>query len=156
MLFFCLSGVRIPNVAARFSKYDFWILRIFLDRYSNKKSEKYFFQKYFFDTFPTQNFENQRAPPQSLTLIHISFQELSINFITDFNTWIKIPINLILFVTLFIVVIHHSTLGMLNIFEDYVQLEKKKKLFSILLKTISFLIIFISIFSVWHIYSEII
>ena len=88
--------------------------------------------------------------------IIFSFQELSINFITDFNTWIKIPINLILFITLFIVVIHHSTLGMLNIFEDYVQLEKKKKLFSILLKTISFLIIFISIFSVCHIYSEII
>ena len=88
--------------------------------------------------------------------IIFSFQDLSINFITDFNTWIKIPINLILFITLFIVVIHHSTLGMLNIFEDYVQLEKKKKLFSILLKTISFLIIFISIFSVCHIYSEII
>ena len=88
--------------------------------------------------------------------IIFSFQDLSINFFTDFNTWIKIPINLILFITLFIVVIHHSTLGMLNIFEDYVQLEKKKKLFSILLKTISFLIIFISIFSVCHIYSEII
>ena len=88
--------------------------------------------------------------------IIFSFQKLSINFITDFNTWIKIPINLILFITLFIVVIHHSTLGMLNIFEDYVQSQKRKNFFSILLKTISFLIIFISIFSVWHIYSEII
>ena len=88
--------------------------------------------------------------------IFFSFQKLSINLITDFNTWIKIPINLILFITLFIVVIHHSTLGMLNIFEDYVQSQKRKKFFSILLKTISFLIIFISIFSVWHIYSEII
>ena len=64
--------------------------------------------------------------------IIFSFQELSINFITDFNTWIKIPINLILFITLFIVVIHHSTLGMLNIFEDYVQSQKRKKKFSIL------------------------
>ena len=88
--------------------------------------------------------------------IFFSFQKLSINLITDFNTWIKIPINLILFITLFIVVIHHSTLGMLNIFEDYVQSQKRKKFFSILLKIISFLIIFISIFSVWHIYSEII
>ncbi len=88
--------------------------------------------------------------------IIFSIQKLSINFTTDFNTWIKIPINLILFITLFIVVIHHSTLGMLNIFEDYVQSQKRKIFFSILLKTISFLIIFISIFSVWHIYSEII
>ena len=88
--------------------------------------------------------------------IFFSFQDLSINLITDFNTWIKIPINLIFFITLFIVVIHHSTLGMLNIFEDYVQSQKRKNFFSILLKTISFLIIFISIFSVWHIYSEII
>ena len=88
--------------------------------------------------------------------IIFSFQELSINFITDFNTWIKIPINLILFIALFILIMHHSTLGMLNIFDDYVQSKKIKKFFSILLKTISFLIIFISIFSVWHIYSEII
>ena len=88
--------------------------------------------------------------------LFFSFQELSINLITDFNSWIKIPINLFLFITLFIIVIHHSTLGMLNIFEDYVQSQKRKNFFSILLKTISFLIIFISIFSVWHIYSEII
>ena len=81
--------------------------------------------------------------------IFFSFQELSINLITDFNTWIKIPINLILFITLFIVVIHHSTLGMLNIFEDYVQSQKRKKFFSILLKTISFLIIFISPFQIF-------
>jgi succinate dehydrogenase / fumarate reductase membrane anchor subunit len=88
--------------------------------------------------------------------IIFSFQELSINFITDFNIWIKIPINLILFIVLFILIMHHSTLGVLNILEDYVQSEKIKKFFSILLKIISFLIIFISIFSVWHIYSEII
>ena len=88
--------------------------------------------------------------------IIFSFQELSNNFIIDFNTWIKIPINLILFIVLFILIMHHSTLGVLNIFEDYVQSEKIKKFFSILLKIISFLIIFISIFSIWHIYSEII
>ena len=88
--------------------------------------------------------------------IIFSFQELSINFIIDFSTWIKIPINLILFITLFIFVMHHSTLGVLNIFEDYIQSKKIKKFFSILLKTISFLIIFVSFFSVWHIYSEII
>ena len=86
--------------------------------------------------------------------IIFSFQDLSINFITDFNTWIKNPINLILFMTLLIVIIHHSTLGMLNIFEDYIQSQKRKKISSILLKITSFLIIFISIFSVWHIYSE--
>ena len=85
-----------------------------------------------------------------------SFQELSINFIIDFNSWIKIPINLALFVVLFILIMHHSTLGMLNIFEDYIQSKKIKKIFSILLKTTSFLIVLISIFSVWHIYSEII
>ena len=88
--------------------------------------------------------------------IIFSFQKLSINFITDFNTWIKNPINLILFMTLLIVIIHHSTLGMLNIFEDYLQSKKRKKLFSILLKTISFFLVFISIFSIWHIYSKII
>ena len=84
-----------------------------------------------------------------------SLQKLLVDFTTSFYDWIKIPINLILFITLFIVVMHHSTLGILNIFEDYMQSKKKKKFFSTLLKTISFLIIFLSIFSVWHIYSEI-
>ena len=51
---------------------------------------------------------------------------------------------------------HHSTLGILNIFEDYIQSKKKKKNFSTLIKIINFSIIFLSIFSVWHIYSEII
>ena len=88
--------------------------------------------------------------------IIFSFQKLSINFITDFNIWIKTSINLFLFIGLYIVVVHHSTLGMLNIFEDYVQSKKNKKLFSILLKIASFIIIFISILSIWHIYSEII
>ena len=88
--------------------------------------------------------------------IIFSLQKLLVDFTTNFYDWIKIPINLILFITLFIIVMHHSTLGILNIFEDYMQSKRKRKLFSTLLKTISFLIIFLSIFSVWHIYSEII
>ena len=84
-----------------------------------------------------------------------SFRELLISFKINFYVWIKNPINLILFITLFIIVMHHSTLGMLNIFEDYLQSKKRKKLFSILLKTISFFLVFISIFSIWHIYSKI-
>ena len=84
-----------------------------------------------------------------------SLQKLLVDFTTNFYDWIKIPINLILFITLFIFVMHHSTLGILNIFEDYMQSKRKKKFFSTLLKTISFLIIFLSIFSVGHIYSEI-
>ena len=85
-----------------------------------------------------------------------SFRELLISFKINFYVWIKNPINLILFITLFIIVMHHSTLGMLNIFEDYLQSKKRKKLFSILLKTIIFFLVFISIFSIWHIYSKII
>ena len=85
-----------------------------------------------------------------------SLQKLLVDFTTNFYDWIKIPINLILFITLFIVVMHHSTLGILNIFEDYIQSKKKKKIFSTLIKIINFSIILLSIFSVWHIYSEII
>ena len=87
--------------------------------------------------------------------IIFSLQKLLVDFTTNFYDWIKIPINLILFITLFIVVMHHSTLGILNIFEDYMQSKKKKKFFSTLIKIINFSIIFLSIFSVWHIYSEI-
>ena len=84
-----------------------------------------------------------------------SLQKLLVDFTTNFYDWIKIPINLILFITLFIVVMHHSTLGILNIFEDYIQSKKKKKIFFTLIKIINFSIIFLSIYSVWHIYSEI-
>ena len=56
----------------------------------------------------------------------------------------------------FLVVVHHSTLGMLNIFEDYVQSKKRKKIISTLLKMISFLLIFISVISAWNIYSKIV
>ena len=83
--------------------------------------------------------------------IIFSFQELSINFITDFNTWIKIPINLILFIILIILVMHHSLLGILNIFEDYIHSTKIKKISSIFVKFLSLVLISISVFSVWHI-----
>ena len=58
-----------------------------------------------------------------------SLQKLLVDFTTNFYDWIKIPINLILFITLFIVVMHHSTLGILNIFEDYMQSKKKRNFF---------------------------
>ena len=88
--------------------------------------------------------------------IIFSIKKLSIDFIVDFNDWIKIPINLILFITLFIVVMHHSTLGILNIFEDYLQSKKRKRFFSTVLKITSFLVMFISIFSILHIYNKIV
>ena len=47
MLFLGLPGGRVPNVVARFSKYDFWILWNFLDRYSKKYFRKIFFQNIF-------------------------------------------------------------------------------------------------------------
>ena len=85
-----------------------------------------------------------------------SFQKLSGNFIIEFNNWIKIPINLVLFITLFVVIMHHSTLGILNIFEDYIHSKRNKKFFSILLKITSLILIFISIFSLCHIYKNVI
>ena len=88
--------------------------------------------------------------------IIFSIKKLSIDFIVDFNDWIKIPINLILFITLFIIVMHHSTLGILNIFEDYLQSKKRKRFFSTVLKITSFLVMFISIFSILHIYNKIV
>ena len=88
--------------------------------------------------------------------IIFSIKKLSIDFIVDFNDWIKIPINLILFITLFIVVMQHSTLGILNIFEDYLQSKKRKRFFSTVLKITSFLVMFISIFSILHIYNKIV
>ena len=74
----------------------------------------------------------------------------------NFNNWIKSPINLVLFILLFFFVVHHSTLGMLNIFEDYIQSKKRRKFLSFSLKTISFFVLVISILSVWHIYSKVI
>ena len=88
--------------------------------------------------------------------IIFSFQKISINPFENFNSWIKSPINLVLFILLFFFVIHHSTLGMLNIFEDYIQSKKRRKFLSFSLKTISFFVLVISILSVWHIYSKVI
>ena len=88
--------------------------------------------------------------------IIFSFQKISINPFENFNNWIKSPLNLVLFILLFFFVIHHSTLGMLNIFEDYIQSKKRRKFLSLSLKTISFFVLVISILSVWHIYSKVI
>ena len=88
--------------------------------------------------------------------IIFSFKKISINPFENFNNWIKSPINLVLFILLFFFVIHHSTLGMLNIFEDYIQSKKRRKFLSFSLKTISFFVLVISILSVWHIYSKVI
>ena len=88
--------------------------------------------------------------------IIFSFQKISINHFENFNNCIKSPINLVLFILLFFFVIHHSTLGMLNIFEDYIQSKKRRKFLSFSLKTISFFVLVISILSVWHIYSKVI
>ena len=88
--------------------------------------------------------------------IIFSFQKISINPFENFNNWIKSPINFVLFILLFFFVIHHSTLGMLNIFEDYIQSKKRRKFLSFSLKTISFFVLVISILSVWHIYSKVI
>ena len=88
--------------------------------------------------------------------IIFSFQKISINPFENFNNWIKSPINLVLFILLFFFVIQHSTLGMLNIFEDYIQSKKRRKFLSFSLKTISFFVLVISILSVWHIYSKVI
>ena len=88
--------------------------------------------------------------------IIFSFQKISINPFENFNNWIKSPINLVLFILLFFFVVHNSTLGMLNIFEDYIQSKKRRKFLSFSLKTISFFVLVISILSVWHIYSKVI
>ena len=51
MLFLGLPGVRVPNVVARFSKYDFWILWNFLDRYCKKDFRKRFFENILYIKF---------------------------------------------------------------------------------------------------------
>ncbi len=79
------------------------------------------------------------------------FENFLNNFQENFYVWIKKPLNLILFITLIIFVIHHSLLGMLNIFEDYIDSIKIKKTASFFIKFISLVLISISVFSVWHI-----
>ena len=46
-LTFLVPGVRGANVVVRLSKYDFWILWKLLDRFSKKKSKKYFLKIFF-------------------------------------------------------------------------------------------------------------
>ena len=79
------------------------------------------------------------------------FRNLLNNFQENFYIWIKNPLNLILFITLIILVMHHSLLGILNIFEDYFHSKKIKRISSIFLKFTSLILISISIISVWHI-----
>ena len=79
------------------------------------------------------------------------FQNLLNNFQENFYIWIKNPLNLILFIILIILVMHHSLLGILNIFEDYIHSIKIKRISSIFVKFISLILISISVFSVWHI-----
>jgi succinate dehydrogenase hydrophobic membrane anchor protein len=83
--------------------------------------------------------------------IFYSFQSLSNNFEESFYSWIKTPFNLFLFIILIIFTVHHSLLGMLNIFEDYIHSKKIKKISSVFLKLISFILISISIVSVYQI-----
>ena len=80
-----------------------------------------------------------------------SFRNILNNFEENFYLWIKDPLNLILFITLIVLIMHHSLLGILNIFDDYIHSDKIKKIFSAFLKFVSLILIGISIFSVWHI-----
>ena len=79
------------------------------------------------------------------------FRNFLNNFQENFYVWIKNPLNLILFITLIILVMHHSLLGILNIFEDYFHSKKIKRISSIFLKFTSLILISISIISVWYI-----
>ena len=83
-----------------------------------------------------------------------SIIQLSENFNSNFYYWIKNPLNLFLFVSLLIIVIHHSTLGMLNIFEDY--LDSKRKFFPFVIKITNVLLIVLSLISLWHIHNKVI
>ena len=53
----------------------------------------------------------------------------------------------------FVLLSFFSLIIILNIFEDYLQSKKTKKIFSVFLKMVSLIVVSISIFSVWHIYS---
>ena len=108
-----------------------------------------------FGNNPSSHWLWQRITAVLMILIFVwllfVFQNLLNNFQENFYVWIKKPLNLILFITLIIFVIHHSLLGMLNIFEDYIDSIKIKKTASFFIKFISLVLICISVFSVWHI-----
>mgnify|MGYP001974214816 FL=1 len=108
-----------------------------------------------FGNDPSSHWLWQRITAVLMILIFVwllfVFQNLLNNFQENFYIWIKNPLNLILFIILIILVMHHSLLGILNIFEDYIHSIKIKRISSIFVKFISLILISISVFSVWHI-----
>ncbi len=85
--------------------------------------------------------------------IIFSLKDLSNNFIENFYIWIKVPLNFFLFISLFIIVMHHSTLGILNIFEDYIESKNRKNFLIFFIKLLSFVLICINVISVCNIQS---
>tara|TARA_B100000427_G_scaffold149291_2_gene124221 strand:- start:329 stop:697 length:369 start_codon:yes stop_codon:yes gene_type:complete len=85
--------------------------------------------------------------------IIFSLKDLSNNFIENFYIWIKVPLNFFLFISLFIIVVHHSTLGILNIFEDYIESKNRKNFLIFFIKLLSFVLICINVISVCNIQS---
>ena len=77
--------------------------------------------------------------------IIFSLKDLSNNFIENFYIWIKVPLNFFLFISLFIIVVHHSTLGILNIFEDYIESKNRKNFLIFFIKLLSFVLICINV-----------
>ena len=108
-----------------------------------------------FDKNPVSHWFWQRITAILMIVIFGWFVFIFRNFLNNFEynffLWIKNPLNLVLFIVLIILVIHHSLLGILNIFEDYFHSKKIKRISSIFLKFTSLILISISIISVWHI-----
>ena len=108
-----------------------------------------------FDKNPVSHWFWQRITAILMIVIFGWFVFIFRNFLNNFEynffLWIKNPLNLVLFIALIILVIHHSLLGILNIFEDYFHSKKIKRISSIFLKFTSLILISISIISVWHI-----
>ena len=82
----------------------------------------------------------------------VSFESSIIYFEENFSSWLKVPFNSILFIFLFIMIIHHSTLGILNIFEDYIDELNKKILLKKFIKLLSFFLIVVSCISILNIH----
>ena len=76
-----------------------------------------------------------------------SFRNLFYNFEENFYLWIKNRLNLFLFITLIIIVMHHSLLGIINICEDYITSKKIKRYSMNILKLVTLILISLSIFS---------
>tara|TARA_B100000029_G_scaffold507083_1_gene591018 strand:- start:5520 stop:5888 length:369 start_codon:yes stop_codon:yes gene_type:complete len=87
-----------------------------------------------------------------LVWIMTSLQNLTDNFEENIYLWIKKPVNSILFIFLFVITVHHATLGILNIFEDYIE-QLNKKIFLIrFIKLLSFFLIVVSSVSILNIH----